>query len=74
MAATKLDELKCGDCGGGLFRLTHRAHMEDARVGGTMNGHVEGALIATCAECNEESTIDTMPSQLRVEGNLCGGW
>ena len=69
--ARKKDQLRCGECGGGHFALTHVAPLDACRLGG--GGILEGHIEAVCLKCKEVSTIKVQAS-LDVEGSLCGGW
>lgn len=77
MPKAKIDQLKCGECGGELFRLFRMHHArpnDECRVGGQGAGGFTGVLVATCAECKEETTISAVPAALTTDGCMCGGW
>lgn len=73
----KSDPLKCGECGGSTFTLTHVAPVNDfVRVGGQGSGGFPGVIYAECTECKSGTRIEAVPARLTVgaEGTLAGGW
>jgi hypothetical protein len=72
--AEALDQLKCGDCGGELFRMHHKRPNGECRVGGHGKGGFTGALVATCVNCGRTTTISATPATLTTDGFMCGGW
>lgn len=74
MAATKRDQIKCGNCGGAEFTIFHEGPLDATRVGGMGNGEIEGHLVLKCQECSEETRVEPFPARMRAVGNACGGW
>lgn len=72
----KTDDLKCGECGGETFTLTHALKEKEdyIRVGGQGFGGFPGRIIVTCTRCKAESVIEPAPAKLMTYGPLCGGW
>jgi hypothetical protein len=69
------DDLKCGGCGGVLFKLRSVGTEDDCRFGG---GSFGGTLEACCKGCGSRSKIYITVPKLQVEGDdkgtICGGW
>lgn len=70
---TKIDPLKCGECGGDSFRLVHVGPLDAVRVGGGGHGEVDGHIKVICIKCKDASKIEVRV-HVTVDGNLCGGW
>ena len=65
------DPLKCGECGGHVFTLTH---LKEKNAGRFTDGDSEGALLVQCTTCKKTTTIRPSLPTFAVEGYLCGGW
>ncbi len=74
------DPLKCGDCGGDTFTLSHDRARSAPRVGGGgIDDHtgatvVHGDLFVKCVKCGRSTIISVATTRLTVQGNMCGGW
>lgn len=65
------DPLKCGECGGNVFTITH---LKEKTAGRFTDGYAEGSLEVQCTTCKRTTKIRPSLPTFAVEGFLCGGW
>jgi hypothetical protein len=77
--ARVVDPIRCGGCGGEVFKLAHVCRPDDGRVSG--GGSFAGHVAITCAGCGAVSELRPEPAALRMDwadgndkGVACGGW